>query len=82
MVAVTWSLSHGCCDNAWAALCRAVSRVIYRGNRPAGVQYQLAVKTGDVRGAGTSANVYLIMHGVEASGRKHQLTAGPHDFDR
>ncbi|DBB10366.1 TPA: hypothetical protein ACH3X3_001925 [Trebouxia sp. C0006] len=60
----------------------AISRNIYRGKRPAGVQYQLAVQTGDVRGAGTSANVYLIMHGREASGRKHQLTAGPHDFDR
>ncbi|DBA69854.1 TPA: hypothetical protein ACH3X2_012566 [Trebouxia sp. C0005] len=60
----------------------ATSRDIYRGKRPAGVQYHLAVKTGDVRGAGTSANVYLIMHGQEASGRKHQLTAGPRDFDR
>ena len=65
-----------------ALLCSAISRSLYRGRRPKGVQYQVAVKTSDMRGAGTSANVYLTMHGQQASGSKHQLTAGPHDFDR
>ncbi|KAL3141352.1 hypothetical protein ABBQ32_004935 [Trebouxia sp. C0010 RCD-2024] len=60
----------------------AISRDIYRGERPAGVRYHLAFKTSDIRGAGTSANVFLVMHGQQASGAKHQLSAAPHDFDR
>ena len=59
-----------------------MSRSLLRGRRPTGVQYQIAAKTSDMRGAGTSANVYLTMHGQQASGSKHELTVGPHDFDR
>lgn len=62
--------------------CRAISRDVYRGERPMGVQYHLAFKTSDIRGAGTSANVFLIMHSHQASGAKHHLAATPHDFDR
>ena len=85
---------HCCiCSLAWCWLissklklcavpCRAISRDIYRGERPAAVQYLLALKTSDMRGAGTSANVHLTMHGHQASGATHTLTASPHDFDR
>ena len=62
--------------------CRAISRDLYRGKRPTGVQYQLTLKTSDVRGAGSSANVHLAMHGQQRSGAKHQLGGGPHNFDR
>lgn len=69
-------------DLCFACHCRAISRDVYRGERPVGVQYSLAIKTSDRRGAGTSANVFLIMHGHQASGAHHHLTATPHDFDR
>lgn len=65
-----------------SCMCRAISRDLYRGERPLGVHYRLELKTSDMRGAGTSANVFLIMHGHQASSAKHHLAATPHDFDR
>ena len=35
-----------------------------------------------MRGAGTEANVHLIMHGTLGDGKRHQLTSGPDDFTR
>lgn len=43
---------------------------------------QVVVQTGDVRGAGTDANVYLVMHGVLGDGGRHVLAGGAEDFDR
>lgn len=65
-----------------SCMCRAISRDLYRGERPLGVHYCLEIKTSDMRGAGTSVNVFLIMHGHQASSAKHHLAAAPHDFDR
>ena len=38
--------------------------------------------TSDLRGAGTEANVHLIMHGTLGDGRRHILTSGHDDFNR
>lgn len=43
---------------------------------------QVVTVTSDLRGAGTDANVHLIMHGMLGDGKRHILTSGPDDFDR
>ncbi len=43
---------------------------------------QVTALTSDLRGAGTDANVHLVMHGTLGDGDRHILTSGPHDFDR
>lgn len=43
---------------------------------------QVEVETSDLRGAGTEANVHLIMHGTLGDGKRHLLTSGPDDFTR
>ena len=43
---------------------------------------QVEVVTSDLRGAGTEANVHLIMHGTLGDGQRHLLTNGHDDFNR
>ena len=43
---------------------------------------QVTVHTSDIRGAGTDANVYLIMHGTLGDGKNHVLASGADDFER
>ncbi len=43
---------------------------------------QVEVVTSDQRGAGTDANVYVIMHGTLGDGQRHVLSKGHDDFDR
>ena len=38
--------------------------------------------TSDLRGAGTEANVHLIMHGTLGDGQRQMLTSGHDDFNR
>lgn len=44
--------------------------------------HQVETLTSDLRGAGTDANVFLIMHGTLGDGTRHILTAGHDDFNR
>lgn len=46
------------------------------------VALQVKTLTGDLRGAGTDANVYLIMHGTLGTGMRHILSSGADDFER
>ena len=62
--------------------CRAISRELHRGERPRRVQYHVAVATSDVRGASTSADVYITLHGEQSSGVKLDLSGGPDVFNR
>jgi hypothetical protein len=59
-----------------------ISRILYAGHASALLPYSVVVHTSDVRGAGTDANVHLIMHGTLGSGLSHTLTSGPQDFER
>jgi hypothetical protein len=43
---------------------------------------QVTTVTSDLRGAGTDANVHLVMHGTLGDGVRHILTSGHDDFDR
>ena len=43
---------------------------------------QVEVVTSDLRGAGTEANVHMIMHGTLGDGQRHLLTNGHDDFNR
>lgn len=43
---------------------------------------QVKAVTSDLRGAGTDANVYLIMHGTLGTGMRHILSSGADDFER
>lgn len=43
---------------------------------------QVETTTSDLRGAGTEANVHLIMHGTLGDGKRHLLTSGHDDFNR
>lgn len=43
---------------------------------------QVTAVTGDMRGAATDANVFLIMHGTLGDGMRHVLTGSHSDFDR
>ncbi|CAF1040089.1 unnamed protein product [Adineta ricciae] len=45
--------------------------------------YHIAIKTGDVRGAGTDANVYIIIYGESGRSTTHLLdNIGKNDFER
>lgn len=43
---------------------------------------QVTTLTSDLRGAGTDANVHLVMHGVLGDGGRHILSSGADDFER
>lgn len=43
---------------------------------------QVVTFTSDIRGAGTDANVHLIMHGTLGDGTRHVLSSGADDFER
>lgn len=61
---------------------RATSRDLYKRERPKAVQYAVAITTSDVRGASTSADVYIVLHGDQQSGDKHELAGGADVFNR
>lgn len=46
------------------------------------VKYKVSVRTGDKRGAGTDANVYIILHGENGSTGKYTLESGGNNFER
>ena len=73
---------HLCFHVLLAICCRALSREIHKGQRPRQVQYHIGITTSDVRRAGTSADVYITLHGQQSSGVKHELNGGPDVFDR
>lgn len=43
---------------------------------------QVVTHTSDLRGAGTDANVHLVMHGTLGDGVRHVLQSGHDDFNR
>ena len=48
----------------------------------AGSLYQITVETGDVRGAGTDANVYITLHGSKGVMTDRLLESHPDNFER
>ena len=46
------------------------------------VKYKISVRTGDKRGAGTDANVHIILHGVSGSTGQFKLESGGNNFER
>ena len=46
------------------------------------VKYQIKVHTGDKRGAGTDANVYIILHGDRGDTGKRPLESSGNNFER
>ena len=46
------------------------------------VSYLVTTDTGSMRGAGTSANVYLTLHGMEGTSGERRLDNHPDNFDR
>jgi lipoxygenase homology domain-containing protein 1 len=46
------------------------------------VRYKVDVKTGDTRGAGADANVFIILHGETESSKKFKLESGGNNFER
>jgi hypothetical protein len=48
----------------------------------AAAAYRVTIVTGDVRGAGTDANVAIMLHGARGDGARHRLGGRPQDFER
>jgi hypothetical protein len=46
------------------------------------VKYKIDVRTGDKRGAGTDANVHIILHGESGSTGQYKLESGGNNFER
>lgn len=46
------------------------------------MKYKIAVKTGDVRGAGTDANVYVQLTGESGASEEKQLESSGNNFER
>lgn len=46
------------------------------------VKYKVSVRTGDKRGAGTDANVYIILHGARGDTGKRPLESAGNNFER
>lgn len=46
------------------------------------VKYRISVRTGDKRGAGTDANVYVILHGEKGDTGKRPLESSGNNFER
>ena len=46
------------------------------------VKYAVSVRTGDKRGAGTDANVYIILHGENGDSGKRALEGSGNNFER
>ena len=46
------------------------------------VKYKILVHTGDKRGAGTDANVFVILHGENGDSGKRKLESGGNNFER
>lgn len=46
------------------------------------VKYKIAVHTGDKRGAGTDANIYIILHGENGDTGKRPLESSGNNFER
>ncbi|KAG2501257.1 hypothetical protein HYH03_001064 [Edaphochlamys debaryana] len=61
--------------------CR-ISRILFAGHATPYIQYKVRTVTSDLRGAGTDANVHLIMHGALGDGVRHILSSGVDDFER
>ncbi|GLC54185.1 hypothetical protein PLESTB_000832700 [Pleodorina starrii] len=61
--------------------CR-ISRILFAGHAQPYIQYKVVTHTSDVRGAGTDANVHLVMHGALGDGARHILSSGADDFER
>jgi hypothetical protein len=45
-------------------------------------KYKISVRTGDKRGAGTDANVYIILHGETGSTGRYKLESAGNNFER
>lgn len=45
-------------------------------------KYNISVRTGDKRGAGTDANVHIVLHGETGSTGKFKLESGGNNFER
>jgi hypothetical protein len=61
---------------------RRVMRDLRPGARADLATYKVTTFTSDIRGADTTANVYIILHGCRGDGVRHGLATGPHDFER
>lgn len=59
-----------------------ICRELLAGTPGSIMQYKVVSYTTDTRGAGTDANVHLIMHGLIGDGQRHTLVSGVNDFDR
>jgi hypothetical protein len=46
------------------------------------VKYRVSVRTGDKRGAGTDANVFIIIHGEKGDSGKRMLESAGNNFER
>ncbi len=46
------------------------------------VKYKVSVHTGDKRGAGTDANVFIILHGEKGDSGKRNLESSGNNFER
>ena len=46
------------------------------------INYNVSVTTGDRRGAGTDANVYITIYGENGDSGKQKLTSGKNNFER
>jgi hypothetical protein len=46
------------------------------------VKYRVTVHTGDKRGAGTDANVFIILHGEKGDSGKRKLESSGNNFER
>ncbi|KAG1662011.1 hypothetical protein FOA52_009500 [Chlamydomonas sp. UWO 241] len=59
-----------------------IMRQLFAGHATPLIQYTVEVVTSDLRGAGTDANVHLVMQGTLGTGKRHMLSSGYDDFDR
>ncbi|GAB4821886.1 hypothetical protein N2152v2_008932 [Parachlorella kessleri] len=59
-----------------------VMRDLQPGCRADLVTYRVTATTTDLRGADTTANVYITLHGSRGDSQRHALATGPHNFER
>jgi hypothetical protein len=59
-----------------------ISRVLLPGAASQRRSYAITTATSDLRGAGSSANVWVVLHGSLATSGRHVLSGGQSDFER
>jgi hypothetical protein len=72
------------CDQ-WLATSQGdgrIARLLLPGASYVRQRYTITTATSDLRGAGSSANVWVVLHGSLATTSRHVLSGGASDFER